>query len=487
MIGLEGVHTDAEVVGVDEDAVEAECLAQIQRMIDHEAFTEPVRVMPDAHQGTGSVIGFTMPLGDRIIPNVIGVDIGCGMHAANLGPDLPVEGGDLDEAIRARVPMGFGPDGLDAPDREYYHVKNDFPWEIVNETLAEFIEAADGEYVEGMAEFREAGGYDIEYFKELCAERAGRTSAYFDVQKAISSVGTLGAGNHFIEIGKSVRTGEYWVVVHSGSRGLGANTATYWQKQASRLRDDRADRARDRLAEYPDRYVKFDPETVSDADLLDWLQGGKGEDFVNYGEIKADHHESDPHRIEEIREDLKAAVPTGDPEGSDLDYLDGEEAAGYLIDMIFCQRYAAENRRMMARAVADVLGVEITDEISATHNFIDFRDCIIRKGATRSYEGERVVVPFNMRDGTLICEGKSNPEWNYSVAHGAGRVMSRTQAKEEFEERDVRAEMDGIQTSVVPVDEAPGAYKDAATIEAAIEETAEVVDRLEVVHNLKAP
>jgi tRNA-splicing ligase RtcB len=485
MIELEGEYTDARILGVD--AVEERSLDQVQNLIDHEAFTESVRLMPDLHPGKGSVIGFTMPLGDRIVPNVIGVDIGCGMQAANLGSELPISGEELDEAIRARVPMGFGPDGLKAENRDYYHVKDDFPWHEVNETLEGFIEATEGEYVEEMERFRDSGGYDIEYFKELCAERAGRMSGYFNVKKGISSMGTLGSGNHFIEIGRSEKTNEYWVVVHSGSRGLGANTASYWQEQASRLRDKRADRARETLAEYPAEYLKFDPESVSDSDLLDWLHGGKGEDFVDYEALKAEFGERNPDRIEEIRGELKAAVPKGEPEGRSLDYLEGEEAAGYLIDMIFCQRYAAENRKMMARAVANVLGVGIADEIESTHNFIDFRDGIIRKGATRSHEGERVVVPFNMRDGTLIVEGKSNPEWNYSVAHGAGRLMSRTQAKKEFNEETVKKEMDGIQTSVIPLDEAPGAYKDAAMIERAIGETAEIIDRLEVVHNLKAP
>lgn len=429
-------------MGVDEEVVEEGRLAQIEALIDHEAFDGPVRIMPDAHRGKGSVIGFTMPLGDRVVPNVVGVDIGCGMEAARLGPDLPVEGDKLDEAIRARVPMGFGPDGLQAPDRGYYHVKNDFPWETVNETLEAFVESAAGGYVGEMRTFLEEGGYDIDYFKELCAERAGRASSYFDTKTAISSVGTLGVGNHFVEIGRSTETGEYWVVVHSGSRGLGANTASYWQERAHRLRDGRADRAREHLSQYPDRYLNFDRESVSDRDLLEWLTGGKGRDFVNYEALKAEYGESDPGEIERIGDELKGAIPDPDADGDDLDYLEGGEAAGYLIDMIFCQRYAAESRKMMTRAVADALGVEIDEEITSTHNFVDFRDHVIRKGATRSYEDERVILPFNMRDGILICEGKSNPEWNCSVAHGAGRVMSRTRAKDEFDEDEIRAEMD---------------------------------------------
>ncbi|GAB3029721.1 RtcB family protein [Natronobiforma cellulositropha] len=486
---LESTDADARIMGVDESVIERGCRDQIARLASHEAFDGPIRIMPDTHRGKGSVIGFTMPLGERVVPNVIGVDIGCGMHAANLGTDLALEGETVDEAIRARIPMGFGPDGLQAPEREYYHVKDEFPFERTNETLERFIEDADGGYVPEMRAFLEEGGYDIDYFERLCTERAGQMSSYFGLTVAINSIGTLGSGNHFIELGRSVETGAYWVVVHSGSRGLGANTCAYWQAKASTLRDGRIERAREHLARYPE-YLAFDLESTSDGDLLEWLQGGKGRDFVDYDALKADYLETDPSQIERISDDLKAAVP--DPESAsgedDLAYLEGAEAAGYLIDMIFCQRYAAENRAMMVRAVADVLEAEPTDTISATHNFVDFRDHVIRKGATRAYEGERVVVPFNMRDGILVCEGKSNPEWNYSVAHGAGRLMSRTRARSAFDADDVRAALlaEGIHSSVVPVDEAPGAYKDSALIEDAIAETAEVVDRLEVVHNLKA-
>ncbi len=495
MIEIEGESTTAHVVGVgDEHAgadalVESGCLEQIRTMVDHEAFRNPVRIMPDAHPGKGSVVGFTMPLGERVVPNVVGVDIGCGMAAANLGPVLPLEGATLDDAVRARIPMGFGPDGLEAPERTFYHVAEEFPWAEATGTLAGFLEVAHPSLVPELETFLEDGGYDLEYFETLCTERAGQQSSYFGVRQAIESVGTLGAGNHFIEIAHSAKTGDHWVVVHSGSRGLGANTADYWQERASRLRDDSLADARDTLGEYPE-YLAFDLETVSDDDLLEWLQGGKGQDFVDFAALKADYLETDPSRIEAISDDLKAAVPNPDDvAGNDLDYLEGAEAAGYLIDMVFCQHYAAESRREMVAAVADVLGVTIRDRIESTHNYVDFRDGIIRKGATRAYEGERAVVPFNMVDGTLICEGRSNPEWHYSVCHGAGRTMSRAAAHDRFDAATMAASLadGGVEASVLPVDEAPGAYKDSERIEAAIDPTATVVDRLEPVHNFKAP
>ncbi|MFP8888813.1 RtcB family protein [Natrialbaceae archaeon A-CW2] len=491
MIELEGTETCARVMGVDGDSnlIDDACLAQIRTMIDHEAFDGPVRIMPDAHWGKGSVVGFTMPLGEYVVPNVVGVDIGCGMTAGLLGDDLPLEGEGLDQAIRERIPMGFGPDGLEAPEREYYHVGDSFPWKRANLRLESFLEVAHGDYRETLASFLEAGGYDLDYFKTLCAERAGTQSSYFSVRTAIESVGTLGSGNHFLEIGQSETTGAYWVVVHSGSRGLGANTAEYWQAEAARLHDDRVDDAREILEAYPTRYLEFDPKETSDSDVLEWLQGGMGEDFVDYEALKADFLEDDPSRIETVSTALKAAVPNPEEAtGDDLAYLEGRHAARYLIDMVFCQHYAAENRRVMIETVADVLDTSLDDRIESTHNYIDFRDGIIRKGATRAYEGERVLVPFNMADGTLICEGRSNPAWNYSVCHGAGRVMSRTQAHEEFDAEAIAAELEanGVHSSVLPVDEAPGAYKNSDVIETAIGETATVVDRLEVVHNVKA-
>jgi tRNA-splicing ligase RtcB len=413
----------------------------------------------------------------------------CGMFSANLGADLPVTGDELDQRVRAKVPMGWGPDGLKAPERGRYHIVNDFPWEEVNNTLAAFIEMMDGPWVDYMEEFHENGGYDREYLDALVA-RARTMSNYVNMNNVIGSVGTLGSGNHFIEIGQSVETGDYWVTVHSGSRGLGEKTAQYHQKKAGEHldekynRDDRAERIRELLAEYPSEYVVFDVDDVSDEDLRTWVTGGMGEDFINYDAIQ-------PEQREEYRDELKEATRIAQENGDtaeSLDYLVGDEAGAYLVDMIFCQRYASESRKMMARAVADGVCVELGETIESVHNFIDFRDGVIRKGATRSYEGELAIVPFNMRDGTLLVEGKSNEEWQYSVCHGAGRLMSRGEACRTFSEEDVAETMEdaGAFATAFPNDEAPGAYKPADLIENAIQDTATIVDRLEVVHNWKA-
>lgn len=473
MIELEGEYTTAKIML---DDVENNTIEQIQDMINHESITNEVVIMPDTHVGSGSVIGFTMPISNKVVPNVIGVDIGCGMYAVNLGNTLPLDHEVRDEKIRNNIPFGF-----DVHHRNDYHMENDFPWEQVSETLANF--EAEQDFTP--SDFDGFDGYGPEYFNNLC-ERIE-----YNKGRAINSMGTLGGGNHFIEIGKSVTTGDYWCVIHSGSRGIGATIAEYWQEEASRLRDGRAKQIRDELSEYPASYYKFDLEDVSDEDLLNWVQGGKGEDWKNMDAIVEEYKEEEPEKIEAIQGELVeiSKIASEQSQGNPLDYLEGEEAYGYIVDMIFAQRYASESRKKMAREVADILDVEIKDSIESTHNFIDFRDGIIRKGATRAYEGERAIVPFNMRDGTLLIEGKSNPEWNFSVCHGAGRVMSRRQAHEELDVDTFKNTMNDVFSTSVnseTLDEAPRAYKDASVIEDAIEPTARIIDRLEVVHNLKA-
>jgi tRNA-splicing ligase RtcB len=428
---IEGEHTTARVF-LEEEQLEQTAHEQVQTLVNHAAFRNPVRVMSDAHWGKGSVIGFTMPLGDRVVPNTIGVDIGCGLHAVNLGPELPVSGTELDDEIRSRVPMGSN-----VRSNTAYDMEQEFPWHRANETVEHFEESYGHDL--------NFDGYDMEYFTDLC-RRVGVSE-----DRAINSIGTLGGGNHFIEFGRSVATDDFWAVVHSGSRGLGYNTANYWQDRATECMDQR---------EGPD--IEAEIERIREE------YEGK--------EIE--------RRVEELHENRADR-----DRNETLDYLEGEEAHGYFIDMIFAQRYASENRREMARQIVDVLGVESQDEVESVHNFIDFRDLMIRKGATRAYEDERIIIPFNMRDGTLICEGKSNSEWNFSAPHGAGRVMSRRQAFRDLDLDAFREQMSDIFSTSVDedtLDEAPPAYKDSALIEQAIEPTASIIDRLEVVHNLKA-
>jgi RNA-splicing ligase RtcB len=216
--------------------------------------------------------------------------------------------------------------------------------------------------------------------------------------------------------------------------------------------------------------------------------------------VRKDKQEQLKLRIEEIRNtykgmEIKAQIKKARADlgldavvSDELQYLDGANAKGYLYDMIFAQKYAEVNRAYIASTILKILGFNEMDRIETVHNFIDFRDFIIRKGSVRSYVGERFILPFNMRDGILICEGKSNPEWNYSAPHGAGRVMSRAQAKKNIKLENFAKQMDGIfSTSVCnsTLDEAPDAYKDAKVIEAAIEPTAKILARIKPIMNMK--
>jgi len=481
-IEVEGEYTTAEI---KTDAVDESCVQQVRRLVDHEAFRNPVRVMPDAHVGAGAVIGFTMPLGDRICPNTVGVDIGCGMTAARVGrPEELVDAlgsterlRELDDRIRAAVPLGrstFGDDGYPA---QSYHLVNDFPWDRCEAKLATLGEGWDGAPIE-------SPGYGKEYFLDLC-ERLG-----YSPKRAIDSLGTLGGGNHFVEIARSEATDEFWVVVHSGSRGIGLTIAEHWQEQAHQACDDRADEARARLADVDGDFYRFDLDSVTDRELLNWVQGGMGEDWKAMDAV-AERFADEPERIEATRKRLKSVAEAvrREGDGDELDYLEGRDRHGYLRDMVFAQTYAAESRRRMTRAVADALDATVAETIVSTHNYVDFEDRVIRKGATRAHEGERAVIPFNMRDGAVIVRGEGAESWNRSAPHGAGRRGSRRWAHEELSVSEFTAAMDGVfSTSVgeATLDEAPMAYKDSDVVLDSIGETATVEEVLSPVYNLKA-
>ena len=477
---IEGTHTTADV---KTDEVDDHCINQIREMVDHEAFRNQVRIMPDAHGGAGAVIGFTMHLGERICPNTVGVDIGCGMTAFQLGdPNINPDDEDamaaLDRRIRDAVPMGRKTFGDDGHEKQDYHLINDFPWETCEDKLASLNDHWDG----GEIESPDYGG---EYFKSLCRR------VEYDPKRAIDSLGSLGGGNHFIEISRSEQTGDYWAVVHSGSRGIGLSIAQYWQEQAHRACDDRAETLREELADIDSRYYRFDLDDVSDAELLDWVLGGMGEDWKNMDAIVQDHRESNPQRIEEIKNELRdlSIYAQENVDGDDLDYLEGEARHGYLVDMVFAQTYAEESRRLMASAVADAAGATVEDRINSTHNYIDFEDLVIRKGATRVHDGERGIIPFNMADGAIIVRGKGNDDWNQSAPHGAGRRGSRRWAYDTFDLEDFKSQMEGVfSTSVTEetLDEIPTAYKDPDVVLERLGETAEITDTLTPVMNLKA-
>lgn len=434
MITIPGKYTTAEVMI---DDVESEAVSQIHHFVNHPAFTNPVRIMPDVHAGKGSVVGFTMELPDKIIPNVVGVDIGCGMLAVNIGKNLDMSLPELDVRIRAKVPFG-----QNTHEESALNMEREFPWKEV-QTLAEKFRVA---YQGKFGTVFDPPRYNMDWFLEKVEQIGGHTR-YF-----INSVGSLGGGNHFVEIGLA-GNGDYWVTVHSGSRNFGKRICEYWQGRAVKFwRKDR----RVELAQEIERIKKEEKD---------------GHEI--YRKIKA------------IKKEMKLDV------GIDMkgcEWLEGQLSNGYLYDMLFAQKYAEVNRQYIMDFILKILKAEPQESVISVHNFIDFEDFIIRKGAIRAYEGERCIIPFNMRDGLLICEGKSNPDWNYSAPHGAGRIMSRGGAKSALKVEDFQKQMEGIYSTSIgfsTLDEAPGAYKDASLIEAAIEPTVTIVEKVKPILNMK--
>ena len=388
---------------IDEEDKDKATIQQIYEFLNHEAFTNPIAIMPDCHKGNGAVIGFTMELSNKVIPNVIGVDIGCGVLSVNLGnkflDNLSRE--DLNNIIRTKVPFGTSvhPDTLPLNKNilkeintllnllSYNYHKSFVPW--------------------GEKKFK-APIVTNKWLEKKC-EQIG-----MDYGRMLNSLGTLGGGNHFIELGIDIDE-NYWMTFHSGSRQFGLKIANYHQKLANSFH------------------------------------------------------------------------PTGkDRRG--LAYLQGKEMFDYLVDMVVAQYYAEVNRKfMMNQVLLYTPDFEIKNSIQSVHNFIDFNDFIIRKGAIRSYENEFMVIPFNMEDGLIICEGKSNSEWNFSAPHGAGRVASRRWAKDNLSLDEAIQSMEDkdIYTSKIPHDEIKGAYKSSEMIKNNIKDTANILHFIKPVLNCK--
>ena len=272
--------------------------------------------------------------------------------------------------------------------------------------------------------------------------------------RAELSIGTLGSGNHFVEASKSDSCEDFWITIHSGSRNFGKMICEYHQEKAKNILDKKRNEGlRDKIEEIT--------SNTSDKTKIPFL-------------------------INEAKKELGLDF---DFDVKGMEFLEGNDAFEYLIDMVVAQKYAQFNRKMMLNIICGILNVTKPKEIiESTHNYIDFRDFIIRKGAIRSYIGEKMIIPFNMRDGILVCEGKSNSEWNNSAPHGAGRIMSRTKAKESIDIDLFKKQMEGIYSTSVckgTLDEAPDAYKDSKMIELAIEPTATIIDKLKPLLNIK--
>ena len=478
-IELSGEYTTATIMVDDESLIEENCLEQVRELVDHPAFTEPIRMMPDAHLGAGAPVGFTMPLADRIVPNIVGVDVGCGMAAIELGETLPLSDSERERRVREAVPMGRSVhDYDDAP-----HLIEEFPFDRANEVFDRFAAAYEDRFGRAIdpIEF-EFDGYDGEYVKSMCDRVLARQRR--GIGHVIRSAGTLGGGNHFVEFARAREAETYWLVIHSGSRYLGKSVAEYWQHRATQRRE--ADAIRDTLPEAYETYLKFDPDTVDDEALYAWVTGGMGESHVRKEAVR---EAFEGEAIDEVFEALSRPQEAIEERTEELDWLEGREAHGYYVDMLFAQQYARWNRELMGEAVCDAIGAEPRDRVESIHNYVDFRDLTIRKGATPAREGQRLVIPFNMAEGSILARGKGNEAYHCTAPHGAGRTMSRSEAHETGSIEAFESAMEGVYSeSVVEsvLDEAPMAYKPTEAIVEAIEPTAEIIDRLDVVHNLKA-
>lgn len=429
-IEFKGKYTSATVMI---DDIDDETQSQIIKMINSPAFDAPIAIMPDTHAGKGSVIGFTMPMFDKAVPNVVGVDINCGMLMLSF--DTYINRGYTDKAIRSVVP--FGKEVRKTP---VYNMERKFPWAEATKLNLKFCLAYNHKFGTKVKHTL----YDYKWFEAKCNDIG------MNVKRAVNSIGTLGGGNHFIEIGKSKEAGDHRITIHCGSRQFGLKICDYWQNTPTRKKMEQ-------------KKVDFDKGL---AEIKATLRG------------KA---------ISKAIKRLKADLGLNNKVEKGLDYLTGEDLYGYLTDMIFCQIYAQENRKIIAWEIQKILNVHYIKKIETIHNYISFEDFVIRKGAVSAHKGEVFILPFNMEDGILICKGKGNAEWNNSAPHGAGRAYSRRQAKDKFSAKVAADRMaaKGIYTSAVPVDEVKEAYKDPKIIENAIGPTADIIDRITPIMNMK--
>lgn len=383
--------------------IEEGAIEQIRRMCDY-ALTEGsrIRIMPDVHAGKGCTIGTTMTIVDKACPNIVGVDIGCGMYTLKL-IDKELDFERIDEACH------FIPSGMNV-------------WEGRRER------------------------FDLTGLKCFRSLR--------DSKRLERSLGTLGGGNHFIEIDRAT-DGTYYLIIHSGSRNLGKQVAEIYQQLA-----------------------------------VD-LHMGKEEYFKKRDEIIRSYKEQG--RRSEIQAALKELQNSFETQSllvpEDICWLYGPFLEDYLNDVEICQKFAKRSREIMAETIIERTGISAGEGFHTIHNYIDTDEMILRKGSIAAHKGEKVLIPINMRDGSVIAVGKGNPEWNYSAPHGAGRLMSRAKAKEALDMDTYRKSMEGIYTTSVnekTLDEAPMAYKSLEDIIDVIRESVDILDIMKPVFNFKA-
>ncbi len=383
--------------------IEEEAIEQIRRMCDYE-FTagSKVRIMPDVHAGKGCTIGTTMTVVDKAVPNIVGVDIGCGMYTVKLG-DVELDFEKLDEACH------YVPSGMSV-------------WEGRKER------------------------FDLQKLRCFRALK--------DSKRLERSLGTLGGGNHFIEVDQA-QDGTKYLVIHTGSRNLGKQVAEIYQQLAVDLHRGMED------------YFKQREEIIRTYKE----QGRRSEIQAALKELLHQKEVKEASMLE------------------DLCYLYGKYFEDYLADVEICQQFAKRNRELIAEVILGRCELTAVDAFHTIHNYIDTDEMILRKGAIAAHKGEKVLIPINMRDGSVLAVGKGNPEWNYSAPHGAGRVMSRAGARKSLSLEEYRKAMEGIYTTSVnedTLDEAPMAYKALSDIIDVIEDSVEVIEVLKPIYNYKA-
>lgn len=397
MIELRGKYADAKVFT---DVVDNESIAQVINLLNQPYITgSRVRMMPDIHAGAGCTVGTTMTINDKICPNLVGVDIGCGMETVRV-KETHFEPRKLDVVIREGIPSGFS-----IRDEEH----------------------------------RFADEINLD---ELCCAK------FIDISRARKSIGTLGGGNHFIEADKDDE-GNIYIVIHSGSRHLGLEIANYYQEAAYKS------------------LTSYSPEEIQ----------------AVVSSLKAEG------RKREIESALKAMKSKITKIPKPLAYVEGELFEQYIHDMKIAQRYACLNREAMMDVIVKGMGFHVEDRFTTIHNYIDVENMILRKGAVSARLGEKLLIPINMRDGSLLCTGKGNEDWNCSAPHGAGRLMSRSKAKETFTVSEFKKQMSGIYTTSVghsTLDECPMAYKSMQDIVGNISPTVTIDAVIKPVYNFKA-
>ncbi len=398
MIKITGSHNEA-IVFTDE--LEETAKGQIE-LLCNQAFAtnSQIRIMPDVHAGAGCTIGTTMTIQDKIVPNLVGVGIGCGMEVAKLS-NKRMELSKLDKVIHEKIPAGFS-----IRDKEHgFFEQIDLPL--------------------------------LKCYGQINTNRAGK------------SVGTLGGGNHFIEVNKD-EDGHLYIVIHSGSRNLGKEVANFYQEEAFRSLNQN---------------TKRDIEEM----IQEFKVAGREQELQAAIQMKKEAHIT--------------TIPKA------LAYAEKQLFDDYIHDMIITQQYALLNRKAMMQEITKQMKLDVEDEFTTIHNYIDTEHMILRKGAVSAQKGEKILVPLNMRDGSLICVGKGNSDWNYSAPHGAGRLMSRATARNSFTLNQFKKSMEGIFSTTVQkgtIDESPFSYKPMENIIDNIGDTAEIMMHIKPIYNFKA-